>query len=316
MSNKKNILLLGGTGFLGRNVIEYYGTILDKNIDQEYFFILVGKSNKVEIPNTVSIEMDYTDNDALRAIFIKYKIDEVFHFISTSIPATSNNNIKEDVNSNLLGTIALLELMNEFQVKKISYLSSGGTVYGEKVESDFQEDAISSPNNSYGVLKIAIENYIKLYHKMHGIEYLILRISNPFGKYHSSTKNGLINIAIRKAIANEPIQIWGDGTTTKDYIFASDFANIFWQLKLNYICNETINVGSGNHYSINEILVNIKKVIPSTTWEYIEAKVFDTKNPVFSISKLKSKRKVENTSLSKAIEETYQWELNRFNIKK
>jgi UDP-glucose 4-epimerase len=166
------------------------------------------------------------------------------------------------------------------------------------------------------VLKIAIENYIKLYHKMHGIEYLILRISNPFGKYHASTKNGLVNIAIRKAISNEPIQIWGDGTTTKDYIFASDFANIFWQLKLNCICNETINVGSGNNYSINEILVIIKKVIPSTTWEYIDAKVFDTKNPVFSISKLKSKRRMENTSLLQAIEETYQWELNRFNFKK
>jgi len=307
----KNILFLGGTGFLGRNIIEYYTSILDKNIVQEYCFILVGKSNMVEIPNVVSIEMDYTDNNALRAIFIKYNIDEVFHFISTSIPATSNNNIKEDVNSNLLGTIALLELMNEFQVKRISYLSSGGTVYGEKIENEYQEDTISSPNNSYGVLKIAIENYIKLYHKIHGIEYLILRISNPFGKYHASAKNGLINIAVRKAIANEPIQIWGDGTTTKDYIFASDFANIFWQLKLNNICNETINIGSGNNYSINEILVNIKKVIPSTTWEYVDEKVFDTKNPVFSISKLKSKWKVENTSLLKAIEETYQWELNK-----
>lgn len=316
MNNKKNILLLGGTGFLGRNIIEYYTSLLDKNIDKKYFFILVGKSNKVTVPNAVSIEMDYTDNDALRAIFIKYKIDEVFHFISTSIPATSNIHIKEDVNSNLLGTIALLELMYEFQVKKISYLSSGGTVYGEKVESYFQEDAISSPNNSYGVLKIAIENYIKLYHKTHGIEYLILRISNPFGKYHNSNKNGLINIAIRKAIANETIQIWGDGTTTKDYIFATDFANIFWQLKLNNNCNETINVGSGNYYSINEILVNIKKIIPSTRWEYIEAKVFDTINPVISISKLKSKIIVEYTNLSKAIEETYNWELNRFNFKK
>lgn len=316
MNHKKNILLLGGTGFLGRNIIEYYTSTLEKKFDEEYLFILVGRSNNIAIPNAIYIELDYTDAISLRSIFNKYKIDEVFHFISTSIPATSNKNIIEDVNSNLLGTIAVLELMNEFQVKKISYLSSGGTIYGEKKENDFQEDAISSPNNSYGVLKIAIENYIKLYNKMYGIEYLILRISNPFGKFHISSKNGLINIAIRKAILNEPIQIWGDGTSSKDYIFASDFAKIFWYLKLNNSCNETINVGSGNYYSINEILENIKKIIPTTTWEYIDEKVFDTKNSVFSISKLISKNNFENTPLSKAIEETYQWELNRYNIKK
>jgi UDP-glucose 4-epimerase len=316
MNKKKYILLLGGAGFLGRNIIEYYKSTLEKKIEEEYLFILVGRSNNIEIPSTIYIKLDYTDNNVLRSIFKKYKIDEVFHFISTSIPATSNNNIIEDVKSNLLGTIALLELMKEYQVKKISYLSSGGTIYGEKKVNEFQEDTISSPNNSYGVLKIAIENYIKLYNKMFGIEYLILRISNPFGKFHNSSKNGLINIAIRKAILNEPIQIWGDGTSLKDYIFASDFARIFWFLNLNYSCNEIINLGSGNNYSINEILLNIKKLIPTTTWEYLDEKEFDTKNSLFSISKLKCKNNFENTPLSKAIEETYQWELNRYSIKK
>jgi UDP-glucose 4-epimerase len=170
---------------------------------------------------------------------------------------------------------------------------------------------LSTPNNSYGVLKLTIENYIKLYQKLFGIDFLILRVSNPFGLYHESEVNGLINIAIRKSLSNKPIQIWGDGTSTKDYIFASDLARVFWQLKELNCYNDVINIGSGQMYSINDILGYIRMVLPQTKWVYQDEKIFDTRHSIFSIDKLKSKIEFSNTQIVQAIESTYHWEKNK-----
>lgn len=306
-------MVLGGTGFLGMNVINHYQEELQKFTEFDIVFIIVGKTKTPQIMvNCIQLQIDYRIEQELRNLMESYPIEEVFHFISTSVPATSNANIKEDIQSNLLSTLTLLDLMKEFQIKKIFYLSSGGTVYGESHEFNYQEDFLSTPNNSYGILKLTIENYIKLYQKLFGVNYLILRVSNPFGMFHQSKVNGLINIAIRKSMNNEPIQIWGDGTSTKDYIFASDLARVFWQLKELNCCNDVINIGSGQMYSINDILGFIKLVLPQTKWVYQDEKIFDTRYADFNIDKLKSKINFKNTQIVKAIESTYFWEKNKF----
>lgn len=309
---KKYILVLGGTGFLGMNVINHHQQELQEFAERDVVFIVVGKTQALQIRlNCIQVKIDYRNEQELRNLMESYPIEEVFHFISTSVPATSNANIKCDVKSNLLSTITLLELMREFDIKKIIYLSSGGTVYGEHHEMKYQEDYLSTPNNSYGVLKLTIENYIKLYQKLFGINYLILRVSNPFGMFHQSKVNGLINIAIRKSMNNEPIQIWGDGTSTKDYIFASDLARVFWQLKNLNCYNDVINIGSGQMYSINDILRYIKMVLPQTKWVYQDEKIFDTRHTDFNIDKLKSKISFSNTQFVQAIASTYLWEQNK-----
>lgn len=305
----KYILVLGGTGFLGSNIINFYQQELQKN---DIIFILAGITKKIiNYPNCINVQINYTNLVELRKLIESYPIDEIFHFISTSVPATSNLNFNYDVQSNLISSLNLLELMREFNIKKIIYLSSGGTVYGESNFNDYQEDRLIAPNNSYGILKLTIEYYIKLYHKLYGINYLILRISNPFGIFHLSEVNGLINIAIRKSINFEPIEIWGDGTSFKDYIFATDFAHMFWQLIKIDCQNEIINIGSGNAYSINEIIGYIKMILPQTSWIYKKEKIFDTHFNHFNIEKLKRKITIRNTDILNAIEKTYQWELNK-----
>ncbi len=309
---KKYILVLGGTGFLGMNVINYYQQELQDFVKTDLVFIVVGKTQSLQMrSNFIHVNIDYRNEQELRNLMQTYPIDEIFHFISTSVPATSNDNLIEDVNSNLLSTLTLLELMKELKINKIIYLSSGGTVYGEHHKMMYQEDKMSTPTNSYGVLKLTIENYIKLYQKLFGINFLILRVSNPFGMFHQSNVNGLINIAIRKAINNEPIQIWGDGNSTKDYIFASDFAKIFWKLKQLNCYNDTINIGSGQSYSINDLVGYIKIILPKTMWVYKDEAVFDTRYADFNIDKLKSKINFRNTQIVEAIENTYYWERNK-----
>jgi UDP-glucose 4-epimerase len=306
-----DILFLGGTGFLGKNVLENFEN--DSESNPVRFIIPTRDNGSSDSEECIYYKIDYCDRDAMRSLFEKYNFSEVFHFISTTVPSTSNDNIRLDIDKNLIATIHLLELMVEFGVNKIQYLSSGGTVYGEHHEMKYQEDYLSTPNNSYGVLKLTIENYIKLYQKLFGVNYLILRVSNPFGMFHQSKVNGLINIAIRKSMNNEPIQIWGDGTSTKDYIFASDLARIFWQLNELNCYNDVINIGSGQMYSINDILGYIKIVLPQTKWVYQDEKIFDTRHSDFTIEKLMSKINIRSTPILEAIESTYCWEKTRLN---
>lgn len=310
--NKKYILVLGGSGFLGSNIIDYYRTYISDSSTDRIVFVIVGKSSQINSgSDIIYFQVDFTNSKEIDKLMSKYNFDEVFHFISSSVPSTSNYSIKDDIQSNLIGTINLLENMVKYKINKIIYLSSGGTIYGENSNLVFQEDLISSQTNSYGILKMAIENYIKLYNKVHNINFLILRISNPFGAFHRSNLNGFVNIAIRKSINNEPIEIWGDGSISKDYIFCDDLSKIFWDLHKFNISNEVLNVGSGNSYSLLDIVKYIKLLLPDTKLNFQDKKVFDTVQTSFKIDKLKKIINIENTDMLNAIKKTYNWEINK-----
>jgi len=308
----RNILFLGGTGFLGKNILSYFKLNMPQTQDAAIHFIVTGRSYEHDFPvETVPASyyaFDFSDKISLRLLFEKYDISEVFHFVSATVPSNSNNNIAHDIEVNLLGTVSLLELMTEYGVKKITYLSSGGAIYGDSVTGGSQEDDFNNPNNSYGIVKLTIEKYISLFYKLYGIEYLILRLSNPFGAYHVNSKNGIINIAIRKGILKEPVVVWGDGLNTKDYIYAPDFARIFWELRFMKVKNQILNIGSGNLYSVIDLLENIKKIIPDLTWTFEAAKSFDTQKVEFSLDSLKKIMPVENTDFLTALKNTWEWE--------
>lgn len=306
----KYILFLGGNGFLGKNVTDGY---LNQPQPQEpIHFIITGRGfDKKNLPDNALIsyyELDFSNKEGLRQLFEKYPVAEVFHFISSTTPSNSNENMAHDIQINLIGTVGLLELMQEFGVKKITYISSGGAIYGDTPANNSHESDFNNPNNSYGIVKLATEKYIMLFHKLYGMEYLILRLSNPFGKFHTNNRNGFINIAMRKALKNEPVVIWGDGLQTKDYIFSGDFSKIFWNLYYKKIKNLILNIGSGRLYSLLDLLENIKILIPDLNWTHESAKSFDTKKVAFSLDSLKQIMPVENTDFLDALRVTLSWE--------
>jgi UDP-glucose 4-epimerase len=309
----KKILFLGGNGFLGKNVTEWY--FQKHAIKEALFFIITGRSiaPPMLLPKegAIYIPLDIVDKMALRSIFEKHKIDEVFHFTSATIPSNSNANISNDIQTNLLGTIRLLELMIEFNTKRITYISSGGAIYGDDIKGGAQEDDFNNPNNSYGIVKLTIEKYICLFHKLYGINYLILRLSNPFGPYHTNNNNGIVNIALRKGLKAEAVKIWGDGKNTKDYIYSVDFARIYWDLREKDVMNRILNIGSGKLYSVIAILENIKKILPTLQWDFEDAKSFDTRKVEFKLDSLHEITSLENTDFLTALRETLHWELSQ-----
>ena len=309
--DKETILLLGGTGFVGRNIIDFVLTNKDLS---NYKIVVLSRGIQVEKFSDIEyVKGDYADKNVLIPLFSKWKFTKVFHCATSTTPLSSDNNILSDINGNLLATICLLDVMKEYRCNYILYLSSGGAVYGEKDVSKSSENDICAPVSSYGVVKLSVENYLRLYQIQYGINYLILRVSNPFGKFHSSENQGIVNIAIRRVLRETSIEVWGDGKQSKDYIFVDDLVTIIFLLLKEEIINRTINVGSGKAHQLNDILYLIKKYLPTLEVNYRDPKLTDVKDFCLNISLMQSLINFEQTEMEEAIKMTILFEKERLN---
>jgi UDP-glucose 4-epimerase len=302
-------LVVGGSGFLGLNWLEY---LQQQGSENEVVVFAHEKPEGVPFPSFVTfVTGDYSDAQALEDLFTAHRFDRVFHFASSIIPAISSENIRQDIESNLLPTIGLMEMMKKHQVSKLLYLSTGGAVYGNVNQEKVKEDYPCKPISSYGIIKLAVEHYIELYAKLYQIDYLILRLSNPFGEFHRSPKQGVINIAVRKALKGEVMTVWGDGSQAKDYIYAADIGRAIDGLIKAGVKNETINVGSGESLTLNEIIKRIQSKIPAFQVEYKDAKLTDVQHICLDTAKLSAKMNWEITSFETALEKTITYEKAR-----
>ena len=302
-------LVVGGSGFLGLNWLAY---LQHHGAESEVVVFAHEKPAGVEFPSFVTFVVgDYADAQALDDLFSAHQFDRVFHFASSIIPAISSENIRQDIESNLLPTIGLMEMMKKHQVSKLLYLSTGGAVYGNVNQEKVPEDYPCKPISSYGIIKLAVEHYIELYAKLYQIDYVILRLSNPFGEFHRSPKQGVINIAVRKALQGEVMTVWGDGSQAKDYIYAADIGKAIDGLMKAGVKNETINVGSGESLSLNEIIKRIQAKLPSFQVEYKDAKLTDVQQICLDTAKLAAKINWEVTSFDQALDATIAYEKAR-----
>jgi len=310
----ETILILGGFGFLGTNLISYAAN----KLVNDYKFIVFDIYNEHPLGakfNNVSkiYKGDFANKEDLKIIFEENRVDYVFHFICTTVPSTSNDNIPYDIESNLLPTINLLEICKSYSIKGIVFTSSGGAIYGASPHYIHKETDTLFPNSSYGIMKLTIEKYLKLYNHLYQLNYLCLRLSNPYGAFHLSKKQGLINIALRKAINKKEFNVWGDGSNLKDYIYVEDVARVIFTLLRQKVMNRVLNIGSNKGHSINEILSIIKNIIPSFKINYREAKSFDVSKVILNTEALSEYIDFELTSLHAGINTTYQWTLHQKN---
>lgn len=303
----KKVLVIGGDGFIGRNLIDYFVyngiefpseiVVLSRKLDKHRLY-----SQYVEY-----FEGDFSDLNTLISVFSKFRFDAVFHFANTTVPSSVQDRNVQDIYENVIPSIQLMDVMRQYNCNMLLYLSSGGAVYGNSTEI-LTEEHVCHPISSYGIAKLTIENYIQLYHRLFGLNYLILRLSNPFGKYHTSSKQGIVNIAIRNALKGIPINIWGTGNQTKDYIFVEDIVKVIWELLNLGIRNQIFNIGAGQSVSLNDILKKIANLIPNVEICYQESKITDVGFFHLNISKLKSFIGFEPLDLDSGILKTIEWE--------
>lgn len=248
------ILILGGQGFIGQNLCK-------RLIEEGHDVSVVERSIvKERVLEKVSYhEGDFTDISSYKEYL--RGIDVVYHLISTTNANDSNQEIERDIEQNVVGTVRLLDACVEANVKKIVFTSSGGTIYGIPESIPIAEDDMKNPICSYGITKLMIEKYLHLYHHLYGIDYTVLRLSNPYGPYHQSPNQGLINVILRKVYNQEEVTVWGDGEVKRDYVYINDAVDALSLVK-DMECEEKVfNIGSGNSYSICDIIKEIENVL-------------------------------------------------------
>jgi len=301
----KQILILGGFGFIGTNLIEELSEY--NNYEIIIFDVKTATIQNPDLLSKVKVYYgDFHNEKDYEIIFKENKIDLVIHLISTTIPSKSNENITYDIESNLKNTIKLLDIMKKYRVNNIVFASSGGTVYGISKNKHKESDP-TTPICSYGIMKLTIEKYLYLYNYLYGLNFLILRPSNPFGEYHKSSQQGLINVVLEKILNGEIIEIWGDGSVVRDFIYIKDFVRIITDLIEKNIQNEIINIGFGRGYSINNVLSIIREEIGDFPYRYVESRKVDVPYLVLNINKLRTFMEPNFTSIEKGIKKTYDW---------
>lgn len=204
-------------------------------------------------------------------------VDAVLHLVSTTLPKSSNDDPIYDVQSNLVASLQLLNAMVAKKVRKIVFISSGGTVYGVPTYLPVNEKHPTEPQVSYGITKLAIEKYLLMYQRLHGIKANILRVANPFGeRQRVETAQGAVGVFLSKALQNEPIEIWGDGSVARDYLYISDVAEAFARAVDYDGAKSVFNISSGVGTTLNEMIVMIERVLGrEVVRHYLPGRPFD-----------------------------------------
>jgi UDP-glucose 4-epimerase len=280
------VVIMGGGGFLGSHLSE---TLLAQGEEVQVFDQPSARYLEYSSQRGAKILTgNFLDPSAVSDAISD--CDVVYHLVSATVPQTSNENPRYDVEINLIGTLQLLELIRKSHVKKIIFSSSGGTVYGIPQEIPIKENHPTDPISSYGIVKLAIEKYLHLYWTLYGMDYCILRISNAYGARQPITPTqGAIAAFLGKAADKEEIIIWGDGTVLRDYIYASDIANAFLRASLYQGELKVFNIGSGHGHSLNDIVGAIENItqVPLQI-KYLTGRRFDVPVNVLDITRAKS----------------------------
>lgn len=296
-------LVIGGSGFIGSHLVDH---LLVQGMAVRVYDRAPERFRPT--PGAVDFRQgDFADSTSLAEALVD--VDVVYHFLSTSVPSTSNLDPVADIQGNLIGTVRLLELMRSAEVRRIVYLSSGGTIYGPPRTDSVTEEHPERPISSYGIVKSAIEKYILMEQHLHGLSPVILRASNPYGprQGHGGVQ-GVIGTFLSRIAHNEPIQIWGDGSVVRDFIHVSDLATLCAQCAMSEITG-VFNAGSGEGVSIRRILDIVTEVTgQQITPTFKPGRGFDVPRVVLDISAIRSRLEWQpKIALKPGIEDTWKW---------
>lgn len=275
------VLILGGGGFIGSTIADrllvdgHELRIFERPRVQRYR--MFGSHESVE----------WIDGDLSSMHDVAHAVDgmdAVIHLVSTTLPKGSNDDPIYDVQSNVVASLQLLDAMVQKKVARLVFISSGGTVYGPPHYLPVDEAHPTEPQVSYGITKLTIEKYLSLYRQLHGIRPVILRVANPYGeRQRIETAQGAVGVFVHRALRGQPIEIWGDGSVTRDYVHVQDVADAFAQALVYEGDRTCFNISAGVGASLNELVVMLGEVLgQSLDVRYLPGRPFDVKVNVLS----------------------------------
>ena len=212
----------------------------------------------------------------------------VYHLVSSCRPSQHTETAADEVVADVVATLRYLEYTRARNIRWI-FVSSGGTVYGPNVYCPTPEDAPTNPICSYGLVKLTLEKYFALYRKLHGIDFVVARVSNPYGPWQDPLRGqGVIAALIYKALAGQTVEIWGDGENVRDYLYIDDTTSALITLADAGRAGEIYNVSGGTGTTINELIGMIGNALGKTKCtNYVAARISDVRMSTLDNSKLR-----------------------------
>jgi UDP-glucose 4-epimerase len=306
-----NCLILGGAGFIGSHLVD----------------ALVSRGHAVrvfDLPNvsTQNLQQSLGSIDIINGDFENISdvsptlvgMDVVVHLVSTTMPAPSNLNPVYDVETNVIGTIKMLDEATKKGVKKIIFASSGGTVYGIPQTFPIPETHPTNPICSHGIGKLAIEKYLGLYHHLHDLDYTILRFGNPYGpRQRTIGVQGAVAVFLGHILHDEQITIWGDGSVARDFFYIEDLVSALVRVIESDSRSKVYNIANGKSESLKDILAVIQDVtgkIPRVNYQ--PPRKLDVPVSCLDISKaVKELDWAPRFGLKQGITKTWNWLIER-----
>ena len=301
------VLVTGGTGFIGSFVVE---ALLQDG--HEVLVIANGRQLPAYL-EMLTNQITYYQGDFGETDILEKALpgcNAVIHLAWSTVPKQTKGATAFEFSSNIPGNINLIEKCIDFKVDKFIFISSGGTVYGIPDQIPLTELHGLNPISNYGLGKLTMEKLLHLYNYTHNIKYTILRVSNAYGERQNLYKNqGVIGVWLKNIVQKKKIEIWGDGSVVRDYVYVKDVAaavlNALAQIKNTSI----YNIGGGKGYSLNDIVAAINTGLNiGVEVEYKPSRNFDVPVNILDISKAQKEIEFKPTiGLAEGIIRTWKW---------
>lgn len=300
------ILVTGGAGFIGAH-------ITNELINAGHSVIVLDDLSGGFIENVNEsasfIQGSITDQELVKRIFEENKIDYVFHLAAYAAEGLSHFIRRFNYTHNLVGSI---NLINESVLKKIKcfVFTSSIAVYGN-AKPPMREDMVPTPEDPYGISKLAVEYDLKAAHDMFGLNYIIFRPHNVYGEYQNigDRYRNVVGIFMNQLMQNKPLTVFGDGNQTRAFSYIKDIAPLIANsVNEKPAYNQIFNIGADKEYTVNELAKTIMQAMGAKgELRYLEARN-EVVNAFSDHSKVRSYFPSQtSTSLSEGINKMALW---------
>jgi len=274
-----HLVIVGGNGFIGSHFVA-------AAVEKGHRATVVGHNPLPKAPHRYPFEFVPGGIQALADMpSLLERADLICHFATSTTPASSNADPIADIEGNLVGTVRLLEAMRHAGNRRILFLSSGGAVYGSPRYLPMDEAHPTNPVSSYGVVKAAIEHYLRMYEVNHDFKASIIRPANPYGPGQNAIGQlGAVNTFIHLAQAGETATLWGDGSAVRDFVYVADVVALLLAAAESDATG-TFNCGAGIGTSLIELIGIVERATGKVLRrQFRPARLFDPPEVVLDIS--------------------------------
>lgn len=249
----RTFLLLGGGGFIGTN--------LAARLERGGHRVLLTGHGTRGASNGRWVDLPLTDTDGIMALIADHAIDTVVQLASSMLPSSTEAHYQAEQDAIIAPTRRLAARLADRGVRLV-FFSSGGTVYGATSRDYATEDDPCAPIGYYGQAKLETELHLQFLARTRGLRLLTLRPSNPYGMHQSLTgAQGLVSVILGKLRDGGALEVWGDGTVVRDYIYIDDCVESVAALLVNDVAGTTLNIGSGVGHSLLEVVATVEEAL-------------------------------------------------------